>query len=237
MVWEMGHALASELGEGPSVRESFIDTPERVLVPPDFSRGTCESCIPVILEKAPMGMVAKSQFKEANPGRPQGAGSRLCGPASQLSKVCQSVCDHYEQYASADIYADESVSSHISYRRGEGYLRSHGTQGITLACFALVHPDAYSAGKAEALAGGESGQPVSIPMPGLTKDEVQDAQDVLDNHDGWVPEGLNWAAKNGHAGKQDDDKPRPPASKEPKTVGQKVAETNTKTDESDDDRR
>ena len=94
MVWEMGHALASELGEGPSVRESFIDTPERVLVPPDFSRGTCESCIPVILEKAPMGMVAKSQFKEANPGRPQGAGSRLCGPASQLSKVCQSVCDH-----------------------------------------------------------------------------------------------------------------------------------------------
>jgi hypothetical protein len=152
MVWEMGHALASELGEGPSVRESFVDTPERVLVPPQFSRGTCESCLPVILDLVPMGMTSTSRPAVGALSSRRSVGSRLCGPGSRLGKACQDVCDHYEQYAAADIYADESVSSHISYRRGEGYLRSHGAQGIALACFALVHPDAYSAGKADALA-------------------------------------------------------------------------------------
>jgi hypothetical protein len=69
-------------------------------------------------------------------------------------------------------------------------------------------------------------------MPGLTKDELMDAQDVLDDHDGWVPQGLNWAARNG--GSAFADNPSLPASKDVKTTGKKTADANTERVESDD---
>ena len=60
-----------------------------------------------------------------------------------------------------------------------GYLRSHGSKGIGLACFALVHPDQYSEEKTAALLSGSAKSIVSIPLPtGSVKDEANVAESL-----------------------------------------------------------
>ena len=96
-----------------------------------------------------------------------------------FDQMCMDVCKHFETHANADVYADETMSNSIPNRRSVGYLRSHGSKGIGLACFALVHPDQYSEEKTAALLSGSAKSIVSIPLPtGSVKDEANVAESL-----------------------------------------------------------